>query len=90
MKLNGQALLGRNLKLDVANERDNGARWNQSNDKGQGSQSKTVFVKGIDFSLGVHEVKSSSSTIFKPILHVTTLKICYTLCSGEECLERSF
>lgn len=38
--------------------------------KGEGSQSRTIFVRGFNSSLGEDEVKFLSSTFFKPILHM--------------------
>ncbi|ESQ48039.1 hypothetical protein EUTSA_v10020940mg [Eutrema salsugineum] len=84
LELNGKPLLGRDVRLDTANEKrasnttprsSNAARNYQSSDKGQGSQSKTIFVRGFDSSLGEHEIKSALRDHFSACGEITRIAI---------------
>ncbi|EOX99141.1 Nucleolin like 2 isoform 4, partial [Theobroma cacao] len=63
LELNGEYLMNRSLRLDLARERGAytpySGNGNNSFQKGGRSQTQTIFVKGFDQSLGEDEIRSS-------------------------------
>ncbi|ONK65167.1 uncharacterized protein A4U43_C07F34380 [Asparagus officinalis] len=76
LKMNGQDLLGRAVKLDLARER--GTYTPQSGStfkKGGQGQSQTIFVKGFDKSLGEDGVRSALQEHFGSCGQISRLSI---------------
>ncbi|KAF7827421.1 nucleolin 2 isoform X2 [Senna tora] len=63
MEMNGKELLNRSVRLDFARERGaytpNSGNFSNSFQKGGEAQAHTIFVKGLDTSQGVDEIRTS-------------------------------
>jgi nucleolin len=80
MELNGQALLGRDIRLDVANERgDRPAYTPQSGAtnfrSGGGGGGVSVFVKGFDSSLPENDIKNALSEHFASCGEISRISV---------------
>ncbi|KAK9676465.1 hypothetical protein RND81_11G079100 [Saponaria officinalis] len=78
MELNGEEMLGRAVRLDLARER--GAftpqsRENNSFQKGGRSEGQTAFVRGFDTSLGEDEIRSALQEHFGSCGEITRISI---------------
>ncbi|EFH61525.1 hypothetical protein ARALYDRAFT_479366 [Arabidopsis lyrata subsp. lyrata] len=73
LELNGKMLLGRDVRLDLANER--GQRNSNPGRKGEGSQSRTIFVRGFNSSLGEDEIKKELRSLFSNCGEVTRVHV---------------
>ncbi|KAF2295399.1 hypothetical protein GH714_032757 [Hevea brasiliensis] len=83
LKLNGQSLNGRQLRLDLARERGerasytpySGSRENSSFQKGGRGQAQKIFVRGFDTSLGENEIRSALGEHFETCGEITRISI---------------
>ncbi|XP_058001523.1 nucleolin 2 isoform X6 [Hevea brasiliensis] len=83
LKLNGQSLNGRQLRLDLARERGerasytpySGSRENSSFQKGGRGQAQKIFVRGFDTSLGENEIRSVLGEHFETCGEITRISI---------------
>ncbi|XP_021676380.2 nucleolin 1 isoform X3 [Hevea brasiliensis] len=83
LKLNGQSLNGRRLRLDLARERGergsfapySGSRDNNSIHKGGRGQAQKIFVRGFDKSRGEDQIRSALGEHFEACGEVTRISI---------------
>ncbi|WCJ40040.1 nucleolin like 2 [Euphorbia peplus] len=66
LKLNGNQLLGREVRLDLARERGDKTPYTPNNGpRGYGAEGPKVFIRGFDVNSGEDEIKSSLEEHFK-------------------------
>ncbi|EOA30014.1 hypothetical protein CARUB_v10013117mg [Capsella rubella] len=76
LELNGRSLLGRDVRLDLANESArNTPRSSNPGRIAEGSQSRKLFVNGFNSSLGEDELKSAFRTLFSTCGEVARISI---------------
>ncbi|XP_062090040.1 nucleolin 1 isoform X10 [Humulus lupulus] len=80
LELNGQELLGRGLRLDLAREKGQNATatpYNKERGSFQqsGGKSNTVYIRGIDTSVGEDEIRSSLQEQFGECGEITRISI---------------
>ncbi|CAA6668539.1 unnamed protein product [Spirodela intermedia] len=73
LALNGEEMLGRQVKLDLAREK--GASTPQSGYCGRGGESQTVFVKGFDRSLDEDQIRTSLEEHFGSCGEITRISV---------------
>ncbi|VVA98112.1 unnamed protein product [Arabis nemorensis] len=84
LELHGKQLLGRDVWLDFANEKRGSSTTPRSSNpgsnyqtarKGEGSQSKTIYVKGFDTSLGERETRDALREHFSSCGKITRIAV---------------
>ncbi|XP_043696072.1 nucleolin 2-like [Telopea speciosissima] len=79
LELNGQDLLGRPVKLDIARERGSNtpqsSKESNSYQKGGKGQARTIFVRGFDTSTGEDEIRSTLEEHFESCGEISRVSI---------------
>ncbi|XP_042514780.1 nucleolin 1-like [Macadamia integrifolia] len=79
LELNGQDLLGRPVKLDIARERGSStphsSKESNSYQKGGKGQARTIFVRGFDASTGEDQIRSALEEHFESCGEISRVSI---------------